>query len=288
MDQTLVVTTSLAGAIGLAALTAALIAGVVVLTTRAHRRALEHARAAARAEAAEAAAASRARLLIRLDHELKNPLTALRTAAASAQQLLAGEERSAEVEQAVATIGGSSRRIARLLADLRKLADVETREIDRRPVDLAALLELVVDDARTAPGAEDRMFTTSVPRAPWPLPQVRGDEDLLHTALLNLVTNAVKYSADGDTIEVRASEEAGAWVAIEVADTGRGIAEDDQRVVWDELSRGSDVRSIPGSGMGLALVKAIALRHDGRVELRSRPREGTSVRVLIPAIGPAR
>src|SRR5690606_21872278 len=143
-----------------------------------------------------------------LDHELKNPLTALQTAAASTRQLLTDQQGTHPgLDQAITTIGNSSRRIARLLADLRKLADIETREIEPRPVDVAALIELVVDDARTAPGAEDRAITVSVPRAPWPLPPVRGDDDLLHTALLNLVTNAMKYSGHEDAIEVRASDE---------------------------------------------------------------------------------
>lgn len=288
MGRTLLITTTLGGVIAIVAGAAVALVVVIALLRRRQRRAITQ----ATAKAAESAATARARLLIRLDHELKNPLTALQTAAASTQQLIADDPpsgtdsgaSSTAVAQAVTTIGNSSRRIARLLADLRKLADVETREIERRPVDITALLELVVDDARTATGAQDRAFSVSVPRAPWPIPQVNGDEDLLHTALLNLITNAVKYSAPGDTVEVRATEEGGAWVAIDVADTGRGISAEEQEVVWDELSRGSDVRAVPGSGMGLALVRAIVQRHGGSVELRSRPDEGTSVRLLIPSV----
>ncbi len=281
MGRTVIFTTSVGALVGMAILAIALVTASVVLVRWSRRRAAHR----ARAEAEDAAATARARLLIRLDHELKNPLTALRTAAASAEQLVEGDRFSgAEVESAVDTIGKSSRRISRLLADLRKLADVETRDIERHPVDVAALLDLVVDDARTAPDAEERSITVSVPRAPWPIPYVLGDEDLLHTALLNLVTNAVKYSGPGDTIEVRATDEAGARVAIDVADTGRGIANDEQHVVWDELSRGADVRSTPGSGMGLALVRAISHRHRGSVELRSRSAKGTSVRLLLPTV----
>lgn len=281
MDRTVYFTTSVPAAIAMVVLAVVVIFGAVV----AARRSRDRAAAQAHAEATDAAATARARLLTRLDHELKNPLTALQTAAASTQQLVTAEhDERPDVEAAIAAIGTSSRRIARLLADLRKLTDIETRDIDRRPVDVAALIDVVVDDAGTAPGADERTITTSVPRAPWPIPKVLGDEDLLHTAVLNLLTNAIKYSTPGDTIEVRASDVNGAWVAVDVADTGRGIPDDEHEGVWDELSRGADVRAIPGSGMGLALVRAIVHRHDGSVELRSRPGEGTSVRLLIPAI----
>lgn len=280
----LIITTTVGAAALMAVATVLLLVGAAVVLLRLHRRAL----AQAREQEREAAAAAQARLLLRLDHELKNPLTALQAAAGSAAQLAGSVDGDrtdeAGLQASVTTIGSSSRRIARLLADLRQLADIETREISLRPVDVGALLELVVEDAGTAPGAAERTINVSVPRAPWPLPHVLGDEDLLHTAVLNLLVNAVKYSQPGDVIEVRAVEEAERWVAVDVADTGLGIPDAEQEAVWDELARGSQVRSVPGSGMGLALVRAIVARHGGTVRLRSRLDEGTSVSLLFPAV----
>ncbi len=251
----------------------------------------ERIREEAIAEAERDALAKRNRMLIRLDHELKNPLTALRTSAATVREM-STEVVGAPVEMAPAVrqIDSSSRRVARLLADLRKLADVESRQLDYRRVDMDRLLHQAVEDARTAPGAEDRMIVATVARAPWKLPDVAGEEDLLLSAVLNVLGNALKYSTDADVVELRANEQVidgFRWVVVEIADTGSGIPAQEQESVWDELSRGSRVRSVAGSGMGLSLVKAIISRHGGTVELFSQEGAGTSVRILLPVLADA-
>lgn len=241
-----------------------------------------------RVESEREALSSRNRMLIRLDHELKNPLTALRTSAATVRAV-AGEDSGApaEVAPAVRQIDTSSRRVARLLADLRRLADVESRQLDYRRLDTDRLIHQAVEDARTAPGAEDRMIVATVARAPWRLPDVAGEEDLLLSAVLNVLGNALKYSADTDVVELRANEQVidgYRWVVIEVADTGMGIPVDEQAGVWEELSRGARVRNVAGSGMGLSLVRSIISRHGGSVELFSQEGVGTSVRILLPVL----
>ncbi|SLM96667.1 sensor histidine kinase [Brevibacterium yomogidense] len=254
---------------------------------RSRDAAVQETRAAAEADALQ----RRNRMLIRLDHELKNPLTALRTSVATVRS--AAEEDAPDgkiISQSARQIDTSARRVARLLADLRKLADVESRSIDYRRVDMDALIQQAVEDARTAPGAEDRMIVATVARAPWKLPDVLGEEDLLLSAILNLLGNAIKYSSDTDTVELRANEQIidkHRWVVVEVADTGSGIPVEEQQSVWDELHRGSRVRSVAGSGMGLSLVRAIVTRHGGSVELFSQEGIGTSVRLVIPVLGDA-
>jgi two-component system OmpR family sensor kinase len=121
-----------------------------------------------------------------------------------------------------------------------------------------------------------------VPQAPWPLPLIEGDRDLLFMALQNLVANAVKFSAPGDAIEVRASEGTDGLL-VEVADTGAGIPADEIGQVWQELARGRAARSLPGTGIGLALVRVIVTRHGGRVSIRSRDGQGTVVGIQLPA-----
>lgn len=248
----------------------------------------------------EQAAVRRNRMLIRLDHELKNPLTALRSGAATLRDVLttgdpddgagAGVPDSREVDAALGVVGSSSRRVARLLADLRKLADVETRDIEFARVPIGVLVEQAVEDARTGPGAEGRTLVATVAKAPWPVSDVSGEEDLLLSAVLNLIGNALKYSRPGDTVEIRATEsddQAARWVSIEVADTGIGIPAGEHAAVFEELARGEggQVREVPGSGMGLALVRAIVSRHGGTVALTSQEGEGTSVRMRLPALG---
>jgi two-component system OmpR family sensor kinase len=121
----------------------------------------------------------------------------------------------------------------------------------------------------------------NVPLAPWPLPLIDGDRDLLFIALQNLVSNAVKFSAPSDTVEVRASED-GSWLLLEVADTGTGIPDDEIEEVWQELARGRAARSLPGTGIGLALVRVVVTRHGGQVAIRSRQGQGTVVSVRLP------
>jgi two-component system OmpR family sensor kinase len=211
--------------------------------------------------------------LQRLDHELKNPLTAIQAGLAN----LGGSAN----EPAIDSIKAQTLRLSRLVADLRKLAELETRPIERSPVDLSAILEEAVAIVQEEPQAAQRSINLSLPQAPWPLPDVQGDEDLLLLALLNLLGNAVKFSEPGATVEVRAFEDADK-VIVEVADTGPGIPESEVPFVWQELYRGQEARGVPGSGLGLALVRAITERHGGQVTIRSRVRQGTVVTMKIP------
>jgi two-component system OmpR family sensor kinase len=262
----------LAVGVGLSAVAGA----VVLLLVRRDRR-----WRARLAEQATAAARDRRRLLSRLDHELKNPLTAMRAALANVSATVPGSGSDA----GFTSIEAQVLRLSRLTADLRKIADVESSPLDRRPVDVEALVAEAVEIAAELPAAAERRISVDVPRAPWPLPPVLGDADLLALALINLVDNAVKYTAPGDRIEVRAREAAG-QVVIEVADTGPGIAREELEHIWEELYRGSRGRTVPGSGLGLALVRAVVERHGGRVAAESRVGHGTVVRVRLPAGAP--
>jgi two-component system OmpR family sensor kinase len=164
---------------------------------------------------------------------------------------------------------------------LRKLAELETRPLERGPVHLAELLQEALSLAREQPQAQTRHLTLTLPQAPWPLPLVSGDWDLLFLAVFNLLDNALKFTQPGDTVEVRAFED-GATVVLEVADTGPGIPKAELPHVWQELYRGQGARGIRGSGLGLALVQAIVERHGGHTSLRSRAGQGTVVTLRLP------
>ena len=231
-----------------------------------------------RQRANAAAAEERRRFLRRLDHELKNPLTAIRAGLANLAELPSGKAR----QETLAGVEAQALRLSRLSADLRKLAELEVRLLEHSPVDIPALLREAFSMAQEQPGVAERHLNLSIPQAPWPLPNVRGDPDLLLLAVHNLLENALKFSRPGDTLELRAFED-GAGIVIEVADTGPGIPEEEQPHVWEELYRGEAGRGIPGSGLGLALVRAIAERHNGRVSLRSRLGQGTVFSLRLPA-----
>lgn len=234
--------------------------------------------AAAAQEVETRLGAERGRLLGRIDHELKNPVMATNLAL---DALRAAPPGSPQAADAVDTIATQSARLGALLTSLRKIADVEHRELDIEQVDLGELLTAVRDACSTTPTGVRRHWSLNLPQAPWPLPTIAADPDLLYLALYNLTDNAVKYSRPGDRIEIRAAESDGG-VGIVVADTGAGIPADEVPGVFDELSRASTARGIPGQGLGLALVRSVVGRHGGRVHLDSRMGVGTSVSLWLP------
>ncbi|MCL2092137.1 MAG: HAMP domain-containing histidine kinase [Micrococcales bacterium] len=216
--------------------------------------------------------------LSRLDHELKNPVTAIRASVDAIRE--AGADGSP-----VAVIDAQSARIASLVSDLRKLADLETAPIEVAPVAMEQLVADVVamieDELAANPAWGPRSIRTELPTVPWRVADVAGDVDLLFLAVYNVVHNAVKYSTVGASVVLRGMEDSGG-VLLEVADTGQGIPVDEVAAVWDELKRASNARGLPGTGLGLSLVRTIVERHGGRVQLSSRLGEGTSVRLWLP------
>jgi two-component system OmpR family sensor kinase len=265
---------------GIAGLLGTVVLAAITLT---RQRAAAATQAAVR-DAVARAAEDRLRFLMRLDHELKNPLTAIRAGLANIEP--AGDTATAGTSSgiALASVSAQANRIAQLLGDLRKLAELETREIETAQVDLPSLLHEVEEAIGAIPSASERVIRLNVPQAPWPLPLIEGDRDLLFIALQNLVANAVKFSAPGDMVEVRANED-GSWVLLEVADTGTGIPEDEIGEVWQELARGRAALSLPGTGIGLALVRVVVARHGGEVAIRSRDGQGTVVSIRLPVQG---
>lgn len=220
--------------------------------------------------------------LRRLDHELKNPLTAVRAAVADASQ---GASPAIAVNLEV--VDAQSRRMSRLLTDLRKLAELEAAPLAMEDVDLAETVQdavtSVIEEA-AGRGAAVRV-RLDLPSVPWPLPHVRGDGDLLYSAVYNIVSNAVKYTPAGGAVEVRGREEGGT-VTIEVADTGIGVPEREMGLVFRELGRAGNARALPGSGLGLPLVRTIAQRHGGTVGMTSREGVGTRVWLVLLVAGP--
>jgi two-component system OmpR family sensor kinase len=228
-------------------------------------------------KATQQAAQDRRRFFRRLDHELKNPITAILAGLANLSLAESQSDQSAIVN----SIQVQVERLRRLVAELRKLAELETRPLERSIVDMTEVLEDAFALANGQSSADQRVLHLSIPRAPWPLPTISGDRDLLILAVHNLLDNAIKFTGPGNTIEMRAFEDS-RHVVVEIADTGPGIPSNEIPLIWDELYRGEAARGIPGSGLGLALVRAIVILHDGTITLRSRPGEGTIFTMRLP------
>jgi two-component system OmpR family sensor kinase len=235
-------------------------------------------------------AAKHRQFLRRLDHELKNPLTAMQIEVANletesgpqAEAPLDGPPSMPGKPQALRRLKDQVLRMNDLVIHLRKLGELESHPIEREPIHLDELLADLVREFQASGQGAGREIALSLPQIPWPLPEIAGDADLVYLALRNVLGNAVKFSRPGDAIQVRAFEDA-THVIVEIADQGPGIAEDELPHVWEELYRGKLARGLPGSGLGLPIVKAIVERHGGQVTLRSRPNQGTVVTVRLPA-----
>lgn len=228
------------------------------------RRAVEEATERARAQAREA----HRTFVGRLDHELKNPLMALRMGIGEVQDVALAESMRAQVD-----------RLASLVAELRKISEIDSYPVADEPVDITEVATEAIET--TVP--QDRDLVVAFPRAPRPLPPVRGDRDLVFLALYNVMSNAVKYSSPGATLEVRGIEDRG-HVVVDVSDTGRGIPASEVDQVWGELARSKEVRHIPGNGLGLPMVAAVLRRLGGSCELSSIEGRGTTVRMRLPLL----
>jgi two-component system OmpR family sensor kinase len=222
----------------------------------------------------------RRQFLLRLDHELKNPLTTLRVEIANLGSEMQPETgQSSNVAPSFQRLEEQTARLSQLGIQLRKLAELEDHPLEKEPLDLAGLLEELVTEL----GASSRshQIQLTLPQVPWPLPQVEADADLIYLAFHNLLGNAIKFTRPSDSIQVRAFE-VQQGIVVEIADSGPGISESELPHIWEELYRGKLARGLPGSGLGLALVRAIIERHGGQVSIRSRLDQGTIVAVRLP------
>lgn len=218
------------------------------------------------------------RFLRRLDHELKNPLTALRAALVNLGNV---EEEPSNPPLRDATLQAA--RLSRLVSDLRKLAELEEIELEKTPVDIPDLLTELIEALHDLPEQRAQHINLVVSRVPWSPPALPADADLLGIAFYNLLENALKYSSPTDQIEVRVLEDAHHLI-VEVADSGAGIAAQDLPYLFEELYRGANAHGQSGSGLGLALAQRVIQRHNGTISVRTRQQDqkGTVFTVRLP------
>jgi signal transduction histidine kinase len=146
-------------------------------------------------------------------------------------------------------------------------ADVDLGELVR---ETASMVELGHDEVKVATHIRDG------------LPAVRGDRERLRQLLLNLVTNAAKYTVAGDEIEVRAGADDG-HVLVTVLDHGPGIPADQHRLIFEKFGRvNAGGRSKPGAGLGLFIARSIAEAHGGSLDVQSEAGSGTAFTFRLP------
>jgi two-component system OmpR family sensor kinase len=233
---------------------------------RIHQQSMEK----ARAETAE----EHRRFLNRLDHEMKNPLMAIRAGLAN----LRSTTDEAAQQPIMDGIDTQAMRLSHLVVDLRKVAEIGTRPLECSPISASDLLREAVATVQDDPLAQERVLVLNLPHNDV---LINGDRDLLVLALHNLLNNALKFTCPENQISVCGFSD-GSLVTFEVADDGPGIPEAERSQVWKELYRGQAAQGVPGNGIGLSLVQAITERHGGQATLQSAPGKGTVVTIRLP------
>jgi two-component system, OmpR family, phosphate regulon sensor histidine kinase PhoR len=269
-------------------------------------RALQHANLyTAQVEAVhrlEALDRAKDEFLSTVSHELRTPLTSIN----GYVELLEDDDVgpvSAQQRRLLAVVRRNVDRLRVLIEDLLTLSRIESGAFRSalRPLDLAALVRACVEDMRPQADAGGVDVHVQVPGRAVP---VRGDEGQLSRAVLNLIGNAIKFTPAGGRldVEVRVEPVGGTGdgtgdgtggdagdgprdaVVVEVRDTGIGIPEDDVGQVFTRFFRASNAVSseVPGTGLGLVIVRTIVDNHGGSLDLSSTPGVGTTVRIRVP------
>jgi len=224
----------------------------------------------------------RSQFVSSVSHELKTPLTSIRM---FAEILQIGSAPDAHTrDECLETIVNESERLTRLLNNVLDFSRIDHGQKTYQ-METTQLSDVVKSAARTMryPLAEQG-FDLHV-TVDEQIPAVSADRDALKQAVLNLLTNAMKYSGKSREIELRLFPENGAAI-IQVRDHGIGISEREQSRIFERFYRAqvAENRSISGTGLGLALVAHIAAAHGGTVQVESSPGMGSTFSIGLPAL----
>jgi two-component system phosphate regulon sensor histidine kinase PhoR len=218
----------------------------------------------------------------KVSHDLRTPLTSIRMFVETLQ--LGRLSDPVRQQEAFEIIAEETERLSSLINRLLDWARMEQgrRTFDLRPEPLRPIIDAAV--SALAPQLLHHPATVEVKIA-GDLPRVRADRAALVEALINMLTNAYKYTGDEKRIGVEAWR-VGPTVRIAVSDNGPGIGRQDIKHVFDRFYRGRDPleRIIEGSGLGLAMVKHIVHAHGGKIEAASELGKGTTFTITLPSI----
>lgn len=231
------------------------------------------------AERLQALVGAQRRLLHDVSHELRSPLARLQVAVALARQ---------QPERLEAMLGRIERESGRLDELVGQVLTLSRLEAGVRPgrveeVDLAALLEEVVQDARFEAEAAGRRVSLNLAAHP----ALEGSVELLRRALENVIRNAVHHTAPGTAVEVALRERAG-QVVVEVCDRGPGVPEGRLEGMFEPFVRAAEQEATgarEGYGLGLAIAKRAVQAHGGEISAANRPNGGLCVSVTLQAGG---
>ena len=231
-----------------------------------------------RTESARESEQFRSVLLDSITHEFRTPLTAIK---ASVTALLSSSRGDPAQQQELLTIiNEESDRLNRLVGEAAEMSQLEAGkvELDLEPTSIREVIDQALENSRTA--LAKRPIDV---RLPSEFPQVRMDESRIKEVLMHLIENAAKYSPPETPIYIGA-EIRNQQLTLSVADRGPGIDDFEQALIFDKFYRGRDQRTrIQGTGMGLAIAKAIVEAHGGTIGVTSQLGHGSVFYFTLPA-----
>jgi two-component system, OmpR family, sensor histidine kinase CpxA len=237
----------------------------------------------AMAERLESLVKAQSRLLNDISHELRSPLARLNVALGLARQ-----RSSTESVDMLDRIELEASRLNELIGRILTLARLEDGEqqVPRTPVPLNELVLNVAEDAEFEAQARHCHVLTMIPEGDW---GVRGDASLLHSAIENVVRNAIRYTHEGTSVEIqleRAAGANGAEAVLRVSDSGPGVPEDSLEKMFEPFYRLDDARGrlTGGVGLGLAIAERAVRFHRGKVAASNRAGGGLVVEIRLPLI----
>ncbi len=254
---------------------------VAVMRDITDRKIQEQALDMARA-AAEQADASKTRFLATMSHELRTPLNAIigfSDMIVQEDALMLDAVRRREYAQ---LINDSGQHLLSVVNGILDMSKMESGNFEISPEPFAPRAALINCCNLLALKARENSIDL-VTRAPEDLPVMTGDPRAFRQIVLNLVSNAIKFTERGGKVTVTAAVE-GPWLVLRVSDTGVGIAADDLKRVGDPFFQAGKAyqRRHEGTGLGLSIVKSLVGLHAGEITVQSRIDEGTSVTVALP------
>ncbi len=218
-----------------------------------------------------------------VSHELRTPVTSIQGFVETLQDGAA--DNPADAKRFLEIIARQAARLETIISDLLLLSRLENEAdrsvLVRETCDLADILHAAVQGCQKAAAGKRIRLSLACP----PELRVRANPNLLQQAVVNLVDNAVKYSAEGTAVEVGGAAAADGTLCVTVRDEGCGIAPEHQERIFERFYRVDKARSREsgGTGLGLAIVKHIVLAHGGRVAVESTPGLGSTFRITVPA-----
>jgi two-component system sensor histidine kinase KdpD len=230
-----------------------------------------------KAEAARENDRLRSILLDSVTHEFRTPLTAIK---ASAETLLSGVELGTpERKDLLSVINEESDRLNRLIGEAAEVAQLDARQLELHfeVRDMGEAIEAAIN--KTRQGLQRHVLQTKIPNN---LPRVRIDAERLTEVLVHLLDNAAKYAPADSVIQITVEERKGE-VVTSVADHGPGIDEMEQEMIFEKFYRGRNQRStVQGTGMGLAIARAIVELHGGMIGVTSQLGRGSLFYFSLP------